>query len=371
VHDETSFGTDRFGGNASRQVLAAGEAQRPVGTGSLNVNLFPARNLTFTNQTAISHTRMSGSSVFTQITNGVAAEPAIPFQFLGLRTLSNASDLDYRPFRWLGVRLGYQYSTRRIRSQVTPDAALGAPLVEQENGLHTGVLGLRLRPFKGFTANVDGEIGRADQPFFPVSGRNFQAFRGRAEYRTNTLRFAGYVRTDYNVNSSSLSVFSARSRQYGADATWTASRRFFIDASYAKLHLDTLGTLNYFSRTGATNAFVADQSLYVSNLHNANLSAHFLLRDRVDFTFGLSHVEDTGDGRTTVTGGETAGAIPFFKSAQTFPLRFTSPQGKVSVKINDDLRWNAGYQHYGYAEDFSATQNFRAHTGYTSVTWSF
>ena len=62
-------------------------------------------------------------------------------------------------------------------------------------------------------------------------------------------------------------------------------------------------------------------------------------------------------------------------TAQTFPLRYLSPQGRISVRINEKLRWNAGYQYYGYHEDFSVlqstSQNYRAHTGYSSVLWSF
>jgi hypothetical protein len=372
VQDETGYGTNRLGAANSRQVYAAGDARRPAATGSVNFSLFPVSNLTLTNQTAISHIRMSGSSVFTQLNNGVAVRPSIPFSFLGIRTITNASDADYRPFRWLGVRLGYQYSTRRIRSiEALSPVGPQTPL-EQENGLHTGILGLRLRPFKNFTANLDGEIGRADRPVFPVSGRNFQAFRARAEYRGSDWRIAGYARTDYNVNSATLSSFASRSRQYGADANWTPSRNFFIDASYVKMHFDSLGVMNYFARTtGTGNSLVADQSWYVSNLHNLNLNTHFVVRDRIELTLGVSHVQDTGDGRTTAMGSEPYGAITFMKTAQTFPLRFTSPQAKLSYRITDDLRWNLGYQHYAYAEDFGAPQNFRSHTGYASLSWSF
>jgi hypothetical protein len=62
------------------------------------------------------------------------------------------------------------------------------------------------------------------------------------------------------------------------------------------------------------------------------------------------------------------GATDFF---QVFPLSFESPLARVSLRINEKLRFNAGYQYYGYNEDFSSFQNYRAHTGYTSVTWSF
>jgi hypothetical protein len=136
--------------------------------------------------------------------------------------------------------------------------------------------------------------------------------------------------------------------------------------------LDTLGTINYFARLTTSTVNVAgDRSYYVSNLHTANLAAHFAIRDRVDVSLGFSHVQDTGDNRATPVGAGLYARLPGFQAAQTFPLRFTSPQGKISVRINEKLRWNLGYQNYGYSEQFSLLNNFRAHTGYSSVTWAF
>ena len=47
---------------------------------------------------------------------------------------------------------------------------------------------------------------------------------------------------------------------------------------------------------------------------------------------------------------------------------------RLSIRITPKLRWNAGWQFYGYGELFHLLgydQNFHAHTGYTSVLWSF
>ncbi len=88
-------------------------------------------------------------------------------------------------------------------------------------------------------------------------------------------------------------------------------------------------------------------------------------------SLGFSHIQDTGDGRSTVFGTAPYGQLPAFQAAQTFPLRFTSPQGRVSIRITEKVRWNVGYQRYVYSQEFSTAQNFRAHTGYTSVLWSF
>jgi len=97
----------------------------------------------------------------------------------------------------------------------------------------------------------------------------------------------------------------------------------------------------------------------------------------VDLYAGYSHVQDTGDGRSNPFGSGTGTDIPEFQRAQTFPLKFQSPLGRLSVKLSNRIRWNVGFQYYGYHEDFFTGQNFlpdqayRAHTGYTSVLWSF
>jgi hypothetical protein len=62
------------------------------------------------------------------------------------------------------------------------------------------------------------------------------------------------------------------------------------------------------------------------------------------------------------------------ESVQTFPITYHSPMGRVSIRITEKVRWNAGWQFYNYAEQFhlfTYNQNFRAHTGFTSVLWSF
>src|SRR5260370_289533 len=98
---------------------------------------------------------------------------------------------------------------------------------------------------------------------------------------------------------------------------------------------------------------------------------------RADLYAGYSHVQDTGDGRGSPTGSGFGPDIPEFQRAQTFPLKFQSPLARLSVKITNRIRWNVGYQYYGYREDFFKGQPFttdygyRAQTGYTSVLWSF
>jgi hypothetical protein len=59
---------------------------------------------------------------------------------------------------------------------------------------------------------------------------------------------------------------------------------------------------------------------------------------------------------------------------QTFPLTYQTPLVRVSIKISPKVRWNAGFQFYGYNEQFGLLgyyQNYSARTGFTSLLWSF
>jgi hypothetical protein len=289
--------------------------------------------------------------------------------------VANSTDLDLHLARWFGMHAGYTYSDRRIDSveaQVSFGQAFTPPgntPIEQSNRMHTGVLGFRLKPVKPLTITFDGEIGRADRPIYPISERNYQAFRGRIEYRAKTFRAGAHARTDYNTNSTSLTSYASPSRQYGVDASWTPNERFSIDASYNKLHLYTLGGIDYFV-AGAVD-IPGEGSLYISNIHTANLGARFAVLKRADLYVGYSHVQDLGDGRATPAGAGIGSSLPAFRAAQTFPVRFLSPQARLSIRLGRQVRWNAGYQYYGYNEDFLGFQDFRAQTGFSSISWSF
>jgi hypothetical protein len=383
VDDETAVGFNFLANPTAQQIVTLGNAERPALAGNFTLSLFPFAKLTLTNQTSVDNIRMVGNSFFSQFTNGFPATPFNQFTLLAIRTIANSTDADLRLTKWFAIRAGYEYSTRQIRSIEgadfgnTPTPAFERVPIEQENGLSTGLLGLRIHPLKALSIMLDTEIGRADKPIYPISQRNYETYRGRIEYKQKAFRLAGYSRTDYNTNSVSLNNYASHSRQYGIDYSWTPKNWFSIDASYNKLHLDTLGALNYFAQinsVGPQQHVTTDQSYYVSNIHTGSLAAHFSLRQRIDFSLGYSHVQDVGDGRPTAIApafSPVSLQTPAFYAVQTFPVRYLSPQCRISLRINEKLRWNAGYQYYGYNEDFSALQNYRAHTGYSSVLWSF
>ena len=370
VLDESAFGTSRFGAAANRQVLTSGIAQRPVLTGNLTLSIFPTSRLTIVNHTAVNNIRIDGDSALSQFDNSSLTFNLLYFQFLGIRTVTNQTDFNFHASPWLGFYGGYHYSNRQIRSieQTNVDGSIGRVPADQTNQLHEGVFGIRLRPVKPLTILLDGEVGRADRPLSPTADRNYHALGGRLQYKVKQFLFSASTRANYNTNSISLASFASHARTYSADASWTPRDWFSIDAAYSKLHLDTVGGIAYFA---ANRSVTGESSIYLSNLHAASLSARFDVKKRADFYIGYSHTQDTGDGRGDPLGNRTGSASPAFQAAQTFPLTFRSPLARFSLRIAEKIRWNVGYQYYGYDERFFNRENYRAHTGYTSILWSF
>jgi hypothetical protein len=217
---------------------------------------------------------------------------------------------------------------------------------------------------------LEGEVGSADRPFYPVSEKDYHALGARAQYKTKTLTIAAGYRENYNNNSISITAFSSHSRNYSADASWAARSWLTVDAGYSRLHLDTLSGLYFFAGPQPVNG----TSLYVSNIHAANLGIRLGIGRRADLYAGYSITRDTGDGRSSPVAASADPVAALLAPVQTFPLSFQSPLARVSVRVNNKVRWNAGWQFYGYHEDFglfSITQNYHANTGYTSLTWAF
>ncbi|HZQ52966.1 MAG TPA: hypothetical protein VFB14_12255 [Bryobacteraceae bacterium] len=369
LSNESAVGTNRFGALANQQIFTFGSARRPVTTGNLNVALLPASKLTFTSRTSLYNIRTDGDSTFLQFDNATKSADLLYFQFLRIRTVETDLDVQYRPWTWLDLYGTYGYSNRRIAA--SPQVAFagstpGAPYL-QTNQLHSGAFGFRVRPLKSLTIATEGEVGRSDRPFTPRSPRDYTTLSGRIQYKWKSLQLTALSNSQYNTDSISLSSYSSHARTYSGSGSWSPRSWFSIDATYSKLHLDTLGGIAFF----AGPQFLTNQlSSYVSNVHSATLATRLGFK-RLDLYLGYSRVQDVGDGRSSAISTIVGPRLPAFQTAQTFPLTFQSPSARLSVRLTEKLRWNAGYQYYGYDEVFWHGENYLAHTGYTSILWSF
>ena len=123
--------------------------------------------------------------------------------------------------------------------------------------------------------------------------------------------WAGGYQENYNNNSIQITAYSSHARTYSADASWNAKPWVSVDASYSKLHLDTIGGINFFVAAPVTTEVTGQESLYISNIHAANLGLRFAIRKYADLYVGYNITKDTGDDRSTAssTAGTFATAI--------------------------------------------------------------
>ena len=375
ILNESAVGFDRFAENQNRQVIVSGTARRPVTTADASVSIFATRKLTVVNNSSFANTRIDGNNYFQQFDNASQSGSVLNFQFLSIRLFTNSTDLRYQFSRKFSAYTGYHFSDRLIRSTestAVPGDVFSGVSAQQTNHLHAAVVGFNWNPWQPFRFRAEGELGRNDNPFTIVSERNYHAVSARAQYRRKSLQLSTQYRQNYNNNSVALSSYSSRARNYTASASWDARPWLSFDATYARLHLDTLGGIAFFAGSPRPQLVDDRQSLYISNIHSGTFGARVAFARKADLFVGYNITRDVGDGRNGAFSLDPVSSLLY--SVQTFPLNYQSPLARVSYKWNDKLRFNVGFQYYGYKEDFGllrVNDNYRANTGYASVLWSF
>ena len=352
-----------------QNVITSGNGNRPVATGNLNLNVTPTSKLTIANSTSLYNVRTLGNSYFAEFDSQTQTTSVLFYRYLGIRTVANDTNLNYQVSRLWGFMGAYHYSDRLITSQqqFTFAGATSSNPAEQSNQLRSGEAGVRFTPWKPLSVLLSAEIGTNSHPFTPVASGDYHTLTGRIQYRAKTFRLAAAVNADYNANSVSLTSYAAQSRTYSVNGNWTPLSRFTIDAGFTRAHTYTIGGIAYFLDQQLSQG---QSSIYLSNINSIYAGVRYTIRSRIDLYLGYSRVQDLGDGRTAADAG--IGSAPaLFQAVQTFPVVFQSPMARLSVKVNDKLRWNAGYQYYGYQQDFTSWLGYRANTGYTSLSFSF
>jgi hypothetical protein len=379
VLNEGAFGVTPLGAQ-NQQVVVGGNAARPSITGDLSISLFPTSRLTVVNNTSVDSLRIDGDSGFLQFNDATQTANTLDFRYLGIQTIANSTDLHYRLTHWLSLYGGYHYSTRRIQDiedYTAPGTAATDLSYEQENQQQEGLFGIRIKPLKAMTISLETDTGRANHPFTPISPRNYQALGGRFDYHIRKLTFNAAYKENYNNNSITLTSYSSRARNYSAGGSWAPFDWLTLDASYAKLHLDTVSGVAFFAGlplTAPTSEVTGLNEIYISNIHSGNLIARIVVKRRVDLYLGYNITRDTGDGRNSAAPADLTGPLSLFVPVQTFPLSYQSPLVRISVRLNPKLRWNVGWQFYDYHEEFgleSFYQGYHANTGYSSMSYSF
>ena len=358
-----------------RQTVILGEGRRRQGSGDFTVTVMPSDPWTITNTTSINNSRIAGDAALFEMS--LFTTESIRLEELGVRHISNATEVNFRPVPKFGLYGAYRFSTRRIRTREFfqfPGSDFEVPTADQENDIHSGVGGFRWRPIRGLRISFDAEVGRADRPLTPISEREFHNETARVQWRKKAFVFGASFKSAVNDNSASLINHSYTSRQFGVNTSWTQKDgRITIDANYTKLDLNTAsGIFNFLQ---ATEPGVERHNFYTSNLHTLYFGSRIQARPRLTFYLGYSLAKDTGDGRRP---SYSSGVVPNYPNFSfdgdfynSFPLAYQSPLARLSVQLNKVLSWNFGWQFYNYSEQFIGQQNYHAHVGYSSFRWTF
>ena len=193
---------------------------------------------------------MVGNNSFEQFNNATATAQTVNFQFLGILLITNATDVRYRVSKKLSVFAGYRYSDRRIDStedEANAGAAFRGLTASQSAQITAGVVGFNWMPLAGLTIHAESEIGRNNNPFAPISLRDYHTIQSRIQYRKKNYTLGAGYQESYNNNSIQITAYGSHSRTYTASASWVAKQWLSLDASYSKLHLDTAGGLAFFA----------------------------------------------------------------------------------------------------------------------------
>ncbi len=360
-----------------RHTFIMGDARRKQGSGDFTVAFMPTDRWTISNTTSVNNTRISGNSAFLEVT--ASTSQFQEFEHLGIRHISNASEVNFRAHPKFGVYGAYRFSRRRIQTRESfhfPDFDFEVDLFEQKSDINSGVGGFRWRPRRELRVSFDAEYGEADLPFTPRSERKFHSETVRVQWRKNGFLLGGSFKSCENDNSATLITHSSVGRHYGFNGSWVnPGGRLTLDGGYTKVELDTASGIFNFFPEGETPA--ASRAFYTMNLHNVYFSTRIQPCARLTVYLAYNLSKDMGDGLGQP--GFGPGLEPTYSNFSfdgtnffnSFPLTYQSPSARVSVTLHEHLSWNLGWQFYNYGERFVGEQNYHAHVSYSSLRWSF
>jgi hypothetical protein len=366
-------------------------ARRPFTAGDFTFSFFPTSRLTIVNSTSAQNFREDGVGLAV-IVNNVAANKSVVWDYrIGDQRFSDAVDANYRLTKWLGLNAEYRYSARwLIDNLIRTGTTNSRDLNTLNNHLNTGTFGIRLKPIKPLSLDVDVTDGKDNKPLNPISPAHFQNIRARADYRYNKrIRFGASYRQMYNLNAPAPVVFTSaygvppasyyasHSRSLSGNASIALSNHWSLDVAYNKLHLDTFA--NLWTEQPAPNSVTiisvpGNASEYISNIHTVSFMARTALKKRGTLYFGYNITKDTGDGRSVQNLGLTDPAKSFLAGFNTFPMTYQSPLARVSIRITPKIQWNGGWEFFRYNQQFAYfgyQPYYRANTGYTSLSFTF
>ena len=376
---QNGHGTDSSGNTVNSDIITQnGSAKRPNGMGDLAATFYATDSFRISETFRVNSFRINGGDLMLETLlrskaaagGGVTVLPPVVTNLLSFRTIDyrrylNTIEADFDINSRLSIHAGYRYADRHIElgsSDITVGAAANPALEKVDNSTNTFIFGFKAKPVKIWSVYMDMERGSADNVFTRVDNYKFTNVRLRSILRPNrTLSFNASLVTKDNSNPAIADVnrtfgVNIKSRVFTASLDWSPNEKFGLNGGY--------------TRTNVTSD--ADIILFLANVQTFGQSRYFM-RDNFFFATGYVRLGS----RATLFGGyrihDDAGQSDRVATPNmligSFPYDLQSPEAKVVIKLHKNVDWIAGYQYFGYEENFpnTAREFYHAHLPYTSL----
>ena len=227
--------------------------------------------------------------------------------------------------------------------QLNPIGALESGQVKRQVGL----AGASFRAARKLSFNLDYEGASSDQAYFRTSLYNYHKARLRGRYQAfGALAFQTGYSVLSNRNPSPGIRYDFESRDFSLSAFWTPNggKRFSLTGDYSRSALRS--DIDYLVPQQLS---LRERSLYRDNAHTAS---------------GLLDVVFPGYGgmapKLTLGGS-------LFVSSGSRPTSYYQPLARLSLPLQKHVYWSTEWRWYGFGEQFSIYEGFRAHTLMTGM----
>jgi hypothetical protein len=393
--------TSNFGGYVKRP-----QTRADIGfTYRANERVRISNTFTF-NQFNNSGNQLSFEQLLGRITNAGTTYTGVTlnsylYRTEGLRRLSDLVEGDFQLSNRLSFHIGYRFTKRRllrngfdINNGVVPTTAAG--IEEVNNTTNSIIFGARAKPTKNWTIFFDLERGKNDNVFIRLA--NNDVFNVRVRSRTSwgsklVLNLAAIFKDNEAEGESTPilgtgttivfptteTIARTKSQYYSANLEYMASDRVTFSGGYTfnnqKSDADIIVPIGAPLFT-TTTWFLGKSEYYAKDSYfffdvNARLAPRF----SIYAAYRIS--DDKGQGDRVATRPQDI--------ITGYPMRYQTPEVKMTFEVSRNIDWNLGYQYFSYREKpyfnpFTAVpytgypytqtfpaQNYKAHMPYISL----
>ena len=376
-----------------------GNVKRPSTIGDIGITFLATDNFRLSNTFHVEDFTIDGIATFSDffsitrnITGGTRTDTfgvngLQAFKTTKYRKYQNTLEGDYQLTRNYSVHFGYRYGHRRDEQTLTGYAlnanspGLLVPELElEQNTTHAFFGGFKARPVKNWTLYFDAEHGTADNVFSRIGNYNYTNVRAKSRFApTRKLNFNLALITKNNSNPSEIAGVSltdfgvdVKSRVFTSSIDWMPNSRVSVSTGYNYTWVNSDAVIDYYYQVppAASVRHPNGHALYYvrNNYFFIDLVARLNRRMTLFTSYRLN--QDDGQGNRLSDPAGLPGTL-----ITSYPMNFTSPEARLSIKLNRHLDWNLGYQYYAYNESqFLKTfpgspraQNYHAHLPYMSL----